>query len=281
MSNTFLLIGPPGSGKTTAACTAPPPILIVDAECKADKMLNISHLIKDGTVTIMPVREKLVADRLSKRALNPDKAPEKQPMGYIATVDILNNIIDDKEEYKKYNTIVLDSLSQLEAHLRRLLIFHQGTGKIESGRKRDSDPGWPSWGLYLNNLEECFQEITQIEKTFIYIAHQYNKTVPDDSDKTGQRTIDVKYLPKLFGQLRDSFGRFFSDVYYLDKNYSNSFIKDQYWFRTMGTKYEAKTSFLDVPELIEPNIMNLIKNYSSPAPKTEQNIQSQLKTRRK
>jgi len=126
----FLLISKPGHGKTTSACTCIHPTLLIDIDGKAAEMQNIKGKVERGDIVIKTFRTKLVEDKLKDRALHPDKAPSKQPEGYVEIVDYLNDIIDGGEEFKQFNTIVLDSLTRLIEHMKRLLIYHRGKGKF-------------------------------------------------------------------------------------------------------------------------------------------------------
>ncbi len=250
MAKTYLLVGIPGSGKTTAACTCEHPTLIIDIDCKADRMENIKHLIVSGDVTIHPVRIPLVADSFGDRALHPDGKIKKQPEGYIYVVDLLNRILEDDEEFGRYNTIVLDSLTRLVEHMKRLLIYLRGQGKF--GKKSDGDMNWPSWGSYLSNLEELFTEVVQMDKNFICTAHEKTETEHDTSTDT---TITLGYWPMVDGQMMKKLAGYFDECFFMERNVSK--VKgSEYFFRTVGKKYCARTS-LKLPELAPADIKEL------------------------
>lgn len=81
-----LLIGPPGSGKTKAASTAPGPVLFLDIDNKLHRMQNISDKLKSGQVIQWPIDDPLSAMTLSKLAgINPKpgaSVTQVQPKGY-------------------------------------------------------------------------------------------------------------------------------------------------------------------------------------------------------
>ena len=120
----YLLIGPPGAGKTTALCTGKPPILLLDVDGKAHEMENLKPLVKAGDLVIRPMKSRLVNDSLSFRALNPNKPMKIQPEGYVEVIELLSRITDEDPEFTPFYTYGLDSLTRLSEHLKRLLIYH-------------------------------------------------------------------------------------------------------------------------------------------------------------
>ena len=251
-AKTYLLIGVPGIGKTTAACTCKHPTLIIDVDCKANKMENIQHLIESGDVTIHPIKIPLVTDSFSERALHPDGKIKKQPEGYIYVVDLLNRILEGDEEFAKYNTIVLDSLTRLVEHMKRLLIYLRGQGKF--GKKSDGDMNWPSWGSYLSNLEELFTEVVQMDKNFICTAHEKLEVEHDDFTETD--TILGRW-PMVDGQFMKKMSGYFDECYFMSMSITK--VKGSvFQFRTRGSKFCARTS-LNLDEFAPANIEQLWK----------------------
>jgi len=254
MPGTYLLIGSPGKGKTTLACTLEHPTLLIDVDCKAHRMTNIKPLVDSGDVTIMPIREPLTKETLRNRALNPDKAISHQPEGYLKTVDLLNDILEDKEEYAKYNTIVLDSLTRLCEHLTRLLIYLRGQKKF--GSKVDGDMNWPSWGSYKTNLEELFTPLVQMDRNFICCAHLAAET---ERDELAGREIVLSYRPMVDGSMKKKLSGYFDEVYYLETK-TTRVDGTKYFIRTAGDKYDARTS-MKLPVLGEANLLNNLKKF--------------------
>ena len=175
----ILLIGRPGSGKTTAACSGQQPTYLIDVDKKAKEMLNLKPKVDSGEIIIHNIESRVIEGRLSERALNPEKPIKNQPQGYVEVIDLLNDIIDGTHEPSKVaKTIVLDSLTRTVEHLKRLLIYHRGKGKF--GKKDEGDMNWPSWGSYLANLEELFDGLGYIkDKDFIEVPFKAISAVSD------------------------------------------------------------------------------------------------------
>ena len=250
MLRNYLLVGDAGAGKTTAACTCEHPTLIIDVDCKAAKMENIQHLVKAGDVVIHPVRIPLVKDTFRHRALNPDKAIKIQPEGYLYVVDLLNRILENDTEFGMFNTIVLDSLTRLVEHMKRLLIFLRGQGKF--GKKIDGDMNWPSWGSYLSNLEELFTEVVQMDKSFVCTVHQKLEL---EKDPVSEISTVLGYWPMIDGQMMKKLSGYFNECYFLERKIKKN-APDEYLFRTVGGKYCARTS-LALEQTVPANILKL------------------------
>ena len=256
----FLLVGQPGAGKTVSACTGRHPTLIVDVDGKAGEMYIIKEKIDRGDVTVLPIRDKLVGDTFSARALHPDKPPKIQPTGYVTTVDILSSILEKAPEYDKYKTIVLDSLTRLSEHLTRLLIYHRGQGLF--GKKVADDMSWPSWGSYKANLEELFYGMCSYLEDRDFICTVHEKTMTETTmSMVGSQVVESEvvkgFKPLIDGQMRDKLAGYFNEVYYMDSLMSKN--KDPiYRFRTRGNKYDARTS-LPLDEFEKSNITEILK----------------------
>ena len=253
----ILLVGPPGSGKTTAACSGRQPTFLIDVDGKAKQMVNLHPLIDSGDLIIHPVTDKMVKDRLRTRAENPHKAPGEMPEGYLNVVDLLNDILDGGSEYDKYKTIVLDSASRLKEHMVKLLNYHRGQGRF--GKTTEEDMNWPSWGSYLSNLVELFDAMKDLDKDFICTVHQKTvekTTVTMIGPQVVQSTEILGYKPMIDGQFRDQMAGYFNEVYYMDARTSGG--EARYRFRTRGTKYDARTS-LPLDEFEDASIQHVLE----------------------
>lgn len=256
-----LIIGPPGSGKTVAACSGASPTLILDVDGKANEMYILKDRIASGNIVVKPLMNRLIKDRLSERALNPDKPPKKQPEGYVAAVDLLSDIVDKNPDYAIYKTIVLDSLSRLVEHLVRLLIYHRGQGKFGK-KKEEGDLNWPSWGSYKANLEEVFNVLcTHMDKDFICTAH-LKEITETQTLMEGAHVVEITSVvgrkPLIDGQMRDKLAGYFNEVYFMESKTSGK--HPSYQFRTRGTKYDARTSY-PLEEFVPADLLSIKKKY--------------------
>lgn len=259
----FLLISPPGWGKTTSGCTGRHPTLIVDVDGKAHEMQNIKPLVDKGDVVIKAFEDRLVEDKMSYRALHPDEPPKKQPTGFVSVVDFLNEILEDGTDdtlgdLSKFNTVILDSLTRLSEHLKSLLVYLRGQGKF--GKKVEDDMNWPSWGSYLKNWEELFINMcTYFKRDFICTAHlkvMTEKQVMMVGPQVVETDVIVGYKPLIDGQMRDKLAGYFNECYFLEAKTTGR--SPTYQFRTRGSKYDARTS-LPLDEFEEADIMKIMK----------------------
>jgi len=259
----FLLVGPPGHGKTTSACTGRHPTLIVDVDGKAREMMNIRPLVDKGDVVIKDFEDRLVEDKMSYRALHPDEPPKKQPTGFISVVDFLNEVLEnstDEElgDLSRFNTVVLDSITRLSEHLKSLLVYLRGQGKF--GKKIEGDLNWPSWGSYLKNWEELFSNMcAYFQKDFICTAHlkiMTEATTMMIGPQVVETEVVTGYKPLIDGQMREKLSGYFNECYFLDAKTSGK--NPTYRFRTRGNKYDARTS-LPLDEFEEASIEHVLK----------------------
>lgn len=249
-----LLIGKPGSGKTTALCTGIPPIFLIDVDGKAKQMINLQDMIKKGDLVVYEMKNRLIEDRLSYRAAHPDKGPQTEPQGYYEIIDILNDIVEDEGDYSQFNTIGLDSLTRAVEHMKRLLNYHRSQnkfGKVKADVKDDMN--WPSWGTYLSNLEELFAIVTtHIKQDFICCAHERTDTEYDEMTKN---TTITGFWPMIDGQMKEKLASYFNEVYYMDIKFS--LAGNEYRFRIHPDRKHASRTSMDLDSFEDANLLDL------------------------
>src|SRR3990167_11263603 len=92
-----LLIGDWGEGKTTAASTAPKPIVYIDFDNKLHKMVNLQELLKSGEIIQWPVDTQLSMLGLRRLATEENKhgkenVTQQRPKGYLMFVDYMDTL---------------------------------------------------------------------------------------------------------------------------------------------------------------------------------------------
>ena len=242
-----LLIGPPGSGKSTAASTAKPPVLFLDIDNKLHKMVNMQEKLKSGAVIQWPISERIstmTLTRLATEATSPQaKVTHQRPKGYIQLADMVDKlvqsgcVVEHNGAKIKVNTVVLDSYTRVEEHLKRLLYAANGVVTISQ----------PLWGTVLTNFETLNDTLLSLDANVIFIAHQK----ADKDDLTGV----ISYLPLISGQMRDKIGKDFEEVYYLEKKITGGNVK--YQMLTVGSSMKDCRTSRNIPAVVEPDFSKI------------------------
>jgi len=236
--NTFLLYGAPGAGKTTLACTAPYPILLIDSDCKAKGMNNLTSLLaEENKIEIKEIDVPLSFGNLTERLLNKKLPISISPMGYIQFCDIITNLETKPFHYK---TIVIDSLTSLEEHLRRFILFLNKSSTI-------SMPGWEMLRSSYSDLFDCLKKL-KVEN-LIVIAH--------DKIEKNELTGRIEYKPLVSGSTRDNIGMYFNEVYYC---YAKKEINGRkiWGIQTFPEDEKFARSSFNIDNMVNPNISSII-----------------------
>lgn len=246
MSYKLLWYGPPGSGKTSAACLhAPKPVLLLDLEGKANKMEILQPLIKSGDVIVQSLNFPLTQERIRIRMLaasDGGKAEkvgvlQQMPQGYNKIVSALNAILENAPGVPKHATLVIDSATRILEHLKRLICY---TNKRPTLVEQD-------WGILLSNLEEFIGALLPVEQNVILVAHQRFER----DDVTG---AVVATEPLIDGQMRGKISAYFDETWHFEPMNLGDSNKNRYLVRTSSAGgITARTSkimgaVLDVKE---------------------------------
>lgn len=242
-----LLIGPPGSGKSTAASTAPGPVLFLDMDQKVGKMLNIKSKVDKAEVLIWTPEERLFTGSLAsiiQQGTNPQaKFAQQRAMGYIKLAEAIDKLEAAKGIWNgvKVGTVVLDTFTSTEEHLKRLLMSVNGVATITQ----------PLWGTILNNNENLVSAMLSLNKymNVIVIAHQ--QAIKDEL------TGSISYAPLIGGSMKDKIGKDFEEVYFLEKRVSGD--KAVYEMLTIGSSMKECRTTRDLPARVEPNFSKIYK----------------------
>lgn len=247
-----LLVGPPGSGKSTAASTAPKPVLFLDVDNKLHKMANMQEKLKSGEVIQWALDEPLVEVPLARLAnftkdnLTTDghmgKMVVPRPKGYIKLAEMIDKLVDSKCNIQhagkpvKVETVVLDSYTSTSEHQKRLLCAVNQTSSMTL----------PLYGVALSNFEALNDTLIKVvgrHANIIFICHEK----ADKDELTGV----ITFKPLIEGQMAEKIGKDFEEVYYLEKKIQGE--KVMYEMLTVGSSMKSCRTSRVLPARVPPN----------------------------
>jgi len=245
-----LLVGAPGCGKSTAASTAPGPVLYIDTDNKLHKMVTMQPLIKSGKVIQWAIDEPLSNLKMTSlvtQAVKPTaKFTQQQPKGYKKIAEVIDMLVENEGHVVidgkkiKIGTVVLDSYTKMQEHLKRYLTAVNSTIVVCQ----------PLWGTVLLNLEILNDTLVNQIGQFcnvIIICHEK----PSKDELTGK----VSYFPLVEGSMRDKIAKEFEEVYFMEKTISGG--KAKYEMLTVGsTMKPCRTSRL-LDSKVEPDFSKI------------------------
>ena len=203
LGRSFLLYGPPGSGKTTLAAMHPgKKKLWLDMDQKLHEMLTLDHR---ENINLWSPHDPLGNPERIEIPWSPDPKnvqagtiPTKKPAAYEKLVAQTNTLLKQAREGKfDYDVVILDTLTAVGDHWTRLLMY---THRVSFMTER-------LWGIYLAGMMEYVSGFLALPCDRIVIAHEKRRT--DEDTK-----IDV-VRPSVAGQMGDNLVRFFSEGWYL------------------------------------------------------------------
>ena len=238
-----LLIGPPGSGKTTASATAPPPVLYLDMDNKLHKMENLKDRLDKGEVMQWVIDDPLSEVSLARLAGFETRPGSKvaipRPKGYLKLAEMIQQLVDNdcviEHQGKKVrvNTVVLDSYTSMNEHLKRLLMAANSTTTMTQ----------PLYGVALINYETINNTLLRLKSNIIFICHERV-----DKDEISGR---ISYLPLIDGQMKNKIGKDFEEVYFMEKTVRGD--KVVYEMLTIGNSMKACRTSRVLGARVEPD----------------------------
>ncbi len=234
-----LLVGDWGTGKTTAASTAPPPVLFLDVDNKIHKMVNLSEKLNSGKIIQWAVDEPLSMVSLTRLATTEAKPGGRvtfqRPKGYLKLAGMVEKLATDKciVNDKKVETVVLDSYTSVNEHIKRLLLSVNGSVTMTQ----------PLWGALLTNFEELNNTLMRLPANIIVVCHERL-----DKDELSGRIV---YRPLVDGQMSHKIGKDFEEVYYMEKSTKGREVI--YEMLTVGNSMKSCRTSRDLPIRIEPD----------------------------
>jgi len=194
-----LLIGPPGSHKTTFGLQWPD-VLVMDCDRNLDgpdRWLRSQSNFKTLQYAYDSIR---YDDKGNMREIDDC---------YNALVDSLGAIVREPGKYSQYKTIFVDSLSHVnEFIIRHVLKLQNKTKKVFEMEARDWSP-FKSFAYIL-----LVAKLEQVNKTVLCSCHEVKLVEPDGTNVMKERVIGVE--PFFQGKVGDTIGAFFTDVWRLE-----------------------------------------------------------------
>lgn len=267
-----LLIGPPGSGKSSMiGRTAPGPVHIIDVDRKIASMHILADRISAGDLTFWELQETIAEEGLERRAQRfaDNKKPERAPKGWQAFAQMVDKLGKDPTALAA-ETWAVDSLTQLAPHLKANILFHSDQGRATFSPRE--------WGYWLSMWTETITVLRDTARTFdknlILTVHERVSEVPNSStklihekDSQGQvqrvflGSMDMRIAASLEGQFGIQIGSYFEEVYQLRVDMEGD--KPRWICRVKPDgRRDLRTSF-DVKELeFEPDFRKIWKSRS-------------------
>lgn len=240
MGKKLLLYGPPGSGKTHASCLyAPKPVLLLDMDGKAHDTEALLPSIASGDLIVRSLNLPLTQERLRFRNFGGDGKEgmqiTKRPEGYNKIIDTLNACIDHHSETPPYATLVLDSVTKLLEHLKRVICYYNKRPTLVEH----------DWGIFLANLEEVFGALMPMTENIIVIAHEM---MVRDEITGGIKSI----LPLIEGQMRNKVVAYFPEAWHTEPILMGDQNKTRYRVRTSASDLvSARTGKLSLDPVMD------------------------------
>ena len=226
-----LIVGPPGSGKSRMALTAPRPIHVLDID---KKMHQLDGLVDFTDVTYKQFPEtgrKRISVSSSPDMRDPGKGfdPTSDPRLYYSVTDEINSFYDilDKGGTLPFRTLVIDTISRLGEHLELLVmkLHHHDVLTISD------------WRTFLGNMLNLLNGLVDLPCNVVVTCHA--KTEVDEITKA------VRVLPGIAGQTAEKIGGFFQESYFLVPRLEGEEMKVDVLTRATS-KYSLRTSLCDL-----------------------------------
>jgi hypothetical protein len=155
---------------------------------------------------------------------------------------MVDKLVNDKcvIDGKKIATVVLDSYTSLNEHIKALILAANGAMAMSM----------PLWGVLLRNFEIMHGTLLRLPANVIFCAHQ-----KIDKDELSGK---ISYRPLIDGQMADKIGKDFEEVYYLEKTVGQGDTV-KYEALTLGNSMKSCRTSRILPAKVEPDFGKIYK----------------------
>lgn len=260
----YLLVGKPGSGKTTLACSMIKvgyKVHIIDVDKKSRTMDNLKDYRESGMLDIHEIKSSLqelsLADMINAIQGQPlvktqegmkqigQYTPKVMPSGFLEVCEMVDNLKDHPPEDHENIVPVLDSITRVDEHLKRLMKFFAKRPRL----------GFDEYDAVLANYEELFDSFCHLQPD-IYPHVIVNAHIRDEYDENG---VIVEWKPLFTGSFRDKAASYFDECYYLQVEALSKVGKPKYKAFTapIGLAAHARTS-LNIGSYVDADFESIL-----------------------